>query len=352
MNSDRPLPDTRTWTPRNASESLSSVFAAECNGAEKRLLQGLQQEKSLAVDNFESGQPFESLVRQEFIRLLPRRYAVTSGRLLDRYGMTAGNCDVVVFNDFWFSPVKSASTTESRNACIPIEGVYGVGEVKQTLSAAVLDEAMEKLVKCHRLYRPRTFAHRLVENREGCDCPHGLTNPLFSFILAGGVAGGETFQSLIERFFDISKRLGRLEVCRALCVLGEGTVTWAFRDPEKDYEMRPALFVEADLYHPVFPVFSEASIRGSFLYLMQMLQLSLFHVVLGPEDLAIAYSFDNLGIKSPKDVNIALPPDKEWIELLGKPCSSAEHKGEKDLKKSIDLPVVRRSFLRSALLHD
>lgn len=325
MNSDRPLPDTRTWTPRDASESLSAVFASECNAAEKRLLHGLQQEKALAIDNFDSGVPFESLVRQEFNRLLPRRYAVTTGRLLDRDGKTAGNCDLVVFNDVWFSPVKSASTSESRNACIPIEGVYAVGEIKQTLSASNLDEAMEKMVKCQRLYRPRTYAHRLVENREGCNCPHGLTNPLFSFILAGGVAAGETFQSLIERFFDISKRLKRLEVCRALCVLGEGTVIWSFLDPEEDHQAKPALFMEADLYHPIFPIFSEASTRGSFLYLMQLLELSLFHMVLGPEDLAIAYSVDNFGIKYPKNPNIALPPDQEWIELLGKPCSSTEH---------------------------
>jgi hypothetical protein len=327
MSSDRPLPNTNEWNPRDASESLSAVYAAECNAAERRLLTGLQEEKSVAVDNFDSGLPFESLVRVELGNLLPQRYAVTSARVLDRHSKTAGGCDVVIFNDVWFSPVKSASTQDSKNAYVPIEGVYAVGEVKQSLSLALLDRAMEKMVKCHRLHRPRTYAHRVVENREGSDCPHGLTNPLFSFILAGGISPGENLQSLIERFFDISKQLKRLEVIRALCVLGQGTVIWGFRDPLNNARIDPALFVEADLFHPIFPVFSPANLRSPLLYLMQMLQLSLFHVVLGPEDLAAAYSLDSSRIKLPHDPSIALPPDQEWIELLNKPCSSNEHRG-------------------------
>jgi hypothetical protein len=324
MDSDLPIPDPSNWTPRDASQNLAAVFAAECNGAEEKLLQGLRHEKKFVIDNFDSGLPFESLVRDELKHLLPRRYTVTSGLVLDRHGKTAGNCDVVVFDDRWFSPVKYPASKDAGKPYIPIEGVYGVGEVKQTLSSAELDKAMEKLVKCHRLNRPRTYAHRVVENREGSGCPHGLTNPLFSFILAGGVAPNETFKSLIDRFFDISKQLKRLDVVRALCVLGEGTVIWGFRDPLCGDEIKPALFVKADLFHPVFPIFSPASQRGPLLFLIQMLQLGLFHVILGPEDLAAAYSFDNHGIKAPRSLDIALPPDNEWLDLLNKPCGDNE----------------------------
>src|SRR5579864_9427974 len=171
MSSDLPLPDVSRWIPRDASESLAAVFEAECNGAEERLLQGLRHEKKLAIDSFDSGLPFEGLVRTELKRLLPQRYTVTSGLILDRKGKTAGNCDVVIFDDRWFSPVKSPLAISSGRPYIPIEGVYAVGEVKQTLSAMELDNALEKLVKCHRLHRPRTYANRLVENRESGNCP-------------------------------------------------------------------------------------------------------------------------------------------------------------------------------------
>lgn len=318
--SNRPLPETNNWNPRDASDTLSSGLAKECKGAEERLLQALQHEKAFAVDNFESGLPFEGMIRHEISKLLPQRYAVTSGNVLDRDGRSAGNCDVVIFNNVWFSPVKSAATQDAGKPYLPVEGVYAVGEVKQTLSSATLDEAMEKLVKCHRLNRPRTFAHRVVENREGPTCPHGLTNPLFSFVLAGAVSQDESFTSLINRFFDISKQLKRLEVVRALCVLGEGAVVWSFHDPLNSDEMKPALFVEADLFHPIFPVFSPASFRSPFLLLLQVLHQSLFHVILGPEDVAFAYGLDATGIKRPTDPAVALPVEKEWLDLLNAPC--------------------------------
>jgi hypothetical protein len=319
-NSGRPLPDASSWGPRDASQTLASAFVEECNAAEERLLRGLQHERKSAVDSFDSGLPFEGLVRHELKRLLPRRYSVTSGLVLDRDGRTAGNCDIVVFNEIWFAPVKCPATEEPGRTYLPVEGVYAVGEVKQTLSSAALDQAMEKLVKCHRLTRPRTYAHRLVENREGCNCPHGLTNPLFSFVLAGAISPEESLQALVERFFDISRQLKRLEVIRALCILGHGTAVWSYRDPLHNGDVRPALFVESDLFHPIFPVLSSASDRGPLLFLMQMLQQGLFHVVLGPEDLAVAYSFDSAAIKVPTSPEVALPPDQEWLALADEPC--------------------------------
>jgi len=317
----RPIPDTSGWKPRDASKTLAAVFAEECAVAQERLLAYLRHEKRTAVDNFDSGLPFESMVRKELARLMPRRYSVTSGYLLDREGRTAGHCDFLAFNEAWFSPVKSSE--EKNREYLPVEGVYAVGEIKQTISQSTLDEALEKLVKCHRLSRPRTYAHRIVENRESCDCPHGLTNPLFSFVLAAEISAGESMQTLIERFFNISKQLKRLEVVRALCVLGEGTVAWSFRDPLDHHEIKPALFVEGDLFHPIFPTYSPASHRNPLLFLIQMLLLSLFHVVLGPEDLAIAYSFDNKGIQVPASPDVTLKVDDEWLDIAGRPCRRA-----------------------------
>ncbi len=317
-----PIPDTSRWKPRDVSETLFSILSKECAGAELKLLGALQHERQFNVDNFESGVPFEELVRSEIQRLLPRRYSVTSGRVLDRLGRTAGRCDIVIFNDRWFSPVKPPATQSAIGAQLPVEGVYAVGEVKQTLTLRTLDEAMEKLVNCHRLHRPRTYAHRIVENREGAACPHGLTNPLFSFIFAGGISPNEKIEDLIDRFFEISKQLKRLEVVRLLCVLGKGCVTWAFSDPLNDAETRPALFVEADLFHPIFPIFSPASHRSALLFLVQTLTQSLFHVILAPEDLAFAYGSDANGIKIPANKDIFLPVEDEWGVILNQPCSN------------------------------
>lgn len=315
------LPDTSSWQPRDASRSLSAALEKECAAAEARILQGLNRESALAVDNFDTGLPFEGLIRKEISQFLPKRYNIGGGLLLDRLGKTAGRCDIVLYNNTWFCPVKSPASEDAGLPYIPIEGAYAVGEVKQSLCASSLDRAMEKLVHAHRLVRPKTLAHRVVENREGNDCPHGLTNPLFSFVVAGSCSYKYSFQSLAERFFQINQSLKRLEVIRFLCVLNEGVICWAFRDPLRNDEVRPALFLEDDLFHPIFPVYFPASDRNPFYGLIESIHRDLFDVVLGPEDIAFAYSRAAKSVKIPKNLKICLNPDQEWLDILERPCT-------------------------------
>jgi len=239
---DSPLTDG--WQPRSeAAESLGTAFLKRCAGGERHLRHVLSQERETAIDAFDSGKPFEAAVRDELRRLLPARYAVRDGVLVDRNGLSGGHADAVIFNELWFMPVNAPTTTQPARVLMPIEGAYAVGEVKQRLTKETLEEAMEKLVIAQRLERPRTYANRLVENREADACTHGLTNPLFTFILAAEV-DESNFQSIIGHWYDINKKLKRLEVVRCLCVLGAGNVSWGFNDPLRENELRPSAFHE------------------------------------------------------------------------------------------------------------
>jgi hypothetical protein len=318
-----PIPNAGLWKPRRApSETLTSAFLNQCSVVEQEIQLRTEFERKMGIDNFDSGLPLEEIVRAGFQRLLPHRYSTRQGVLVDRLGQSAGECDVVFFNDLWFPAVKVGSTPQSRRTYLPIEGVYAVGEVKQTLSYQTLDAAMEKLVTAHRLHRPNTHRARTVENRSFSSCHHGLSNPLFSFVFATGIAEGETFQSLVERFFDINKQLRRLEVVRALCVLGYGCVIWGFK---QNAEVRPALFMLEDLYLPLVPVYFDASSQGSALYvLMENLSLHLYHSVLAPEDLVPGYGWADANVAFPTSEAVRLDPDEEWLELLKHPCSENE----------------------------
>jgi hypothetical protein len=276
-------------------------------------------EKGANVDNFDSGPGVEDIIRDALAQLLPRRYSVKAGVVTDRDGNTAGDFDVVVFNEQWFPAVKSGATPQSRRVFLPIDGVYAVCEVKQTLDIESLDAAMKKLVACHRLNRPRTHAQRIVENREGVSCTHGLSNPLYSAIIATDLRDGIELEGVINRFFDINKTLKRLEVVRALSVLGHGTVTWSFRD--NGGEVRPALFMLEDLYVPIFPVYHRMpDVQSSLYRLMADLLLHLYHSVLAPEDLAASYGPDTHPVSIPKSSDIVLKPDAEWLSSLGIVC--------------------------------
>jgi hypothetical protein len=317
------LPDTTAWRPREqASTKLGTAFSKRCLVGEEHLRRILAHERDLAVDAFDSGIPFESAVREEIGRLIPRRYEVKDGTVVDRNGLSAGQVDVIVFNHMWLTTVNAPIADHAARLLVPIEGIYAIGEVKQRLTKKTLDSAMEKLVTCHRLHRPRTYANRIVENREGSSCPHGLTNPLFSFILAGEADDGE-FEPLINRFFDINRQLRRLEVVRCLCVLGSGAVTWAFSDPLREGEIRLALFMRDDLFHPIMPAYARVTAAPPFYFLMQMLHLHLFDSVLGPEDVATAYGIRyEQALAFPKDPSVALAPDEEWLDMLSTPCTN------------------------------
>jgi hypothetical protein len=305
----RPLPDTEAWQPRkpaNAS-TVSSALAERCETLEHRISVALESARNLSFDAFDSGATAEGLVRDAFTEVLPSRYQTISGSVVDSDGMTAGDVDVVVFNAQWFPQVHAAAVAGGRRKLLPVEGVYAVGEVKQTLDERTLDEAMEKLVMCHRLLRMDTPGNRLTENRQGMPEMPGPSNPLYSFVV--GAASSSDLQALVERFFSINKSLRRREVVRGLCVLGAGTVVWATRTAN---ENSPAMFTANDLRLPIVPAYLPAPTHGPALFtLVENLLLHLYHSVLGPEDIASQYGPLDRRVKVPSTPDIHLDADPE-----------------------------------------
>ncbi|MFY0567723.1 DUF6602 domain-containing protein [Archangium lansingense] len=340
------LPNTKNWGPRkDASRTLAAAFLKRCLSAERLIKIRAQEERSMNLDNYDSGLGVEDIIREQLREILPRRYGVYSGVLNDHRGYTAGDVDIVIFNDTWFPVIKPPATSHSRRAHFPIEGAYAVCEVKQTVDFNVLDQAMEKLVSCHRLVRPATFANRLVENRDEDECFHGLTNPLYSAIIATDLRKGVRIDELVERFFYINKSLKRLEVVRALCVLGHGTVTWAFVDDSEEF--RPALFMREDVFRPIYPAYSRCETkRSSALYhLVFDLSLHLYHSVLGAEDIVVSYGEFADPIKGPSKVEISLSPDSEWADKLDQSYDGCGRVGPRDAGGGPPLSELHAEFI-------
>src|SRR5262245_47719400 len=144
------LPDVSKWQPReDASERLAKLFFKRCQQIEERILLRTKAERDGTIDNFDCGLGIEDIIRDELSKLLPARYSVHCGVVNDRYGRTVGDCDVVIFNELWFPFIRSGAAEASRRFHFPVEGVYGVLEIKSSLDYTSLDEAMAKLVACH-----------------------------------------------------------------------------------------------------------------------------------------------------------------------------------------------------------
>ena len=232
---------------------------------------------------------------------------------------------MVIFNDYWFPAVKSGPTQESRKVYLPIEGVYAVLEAKQSLTAKSLDDAMRKLVVCHRLFRPSAPYDRLVENDQRTGCTHYISNPLFSAIIAAGIGRGWSQDEAVERFIRINQMLPRTDVVHALCILGQGTVVWAYQrdpssDPTRPENLAPAKFMTEDRYAELIPVYGRTDPADSPLYeLMQTLLAHLFDSVLAPENVAVHYGHDTQ-VRVPSTTGARLLPDPKLQKLLDESC--------------------------------
>lgn len=312
-----PLPDTRHWQPRaSKSETLEHAFFIRCQQIERGILRSVADEVAMNFDNFDSGLPIEDLVRKGLRELLPGRYSVTSGIATDSLGYTAGDCDIIIFNDEWFPIIKQGATLESRRRFIPVDGAYAVFEVKQSLGPKSLDRAMQKLVTCKRLYRPKAPGNRMVENSELSSCNHFTRNPLFAGVVAVSIQDGVGRDELITRFVRINQTLPRRDVINSLCILGATTVLWGYYHSDTDAHtaqygnLKPALFMREDLYAELLPVMCGDHKDGSPLFeLIRYLLAHLYHSVLAPEDIAVQYGLKDNEIRVPTDSQYRLSID-------------------------------------------
>lgn len=251
----KPLPDTSNWKPRsNNRQALRATFLQTCRSVEARIKAESAIEKTFNINNYDSGPGLEDVVRGQFRMLLPDRYAVTAGVVIDANGDNCGDCDLIVVNRFWQSLLKYGATSESRRVHVPVESVYSVIEIKQTLTEASLDAAMEKLVMHKCLERERSEYGRLVENHNirQLDKAGASLNWRFDAILAVGCAPGIDSQ-LVERFFRTNRELPADRRVNALAILGSGYACYVstFEDSSATEHLYPASNME--YFYPEAP---------------------------------------------------------------------------------------------------
>lgn len=253
-------------------------------------------EKEFNINNFDAGPGIEDIVREQFRTLLPDRYAVTPGVVIDRNGDNCGDCDLVVANRFWAPLLKFGATNESRRVHIPVEAVYSVIEVKQTLTEDSLDEAMKKLVMYKGLERDRSEYGRITENQviNDFDKTGSTNNPRFDVVLAVSCNKG-TETELVERFFKINEQLEPNLRVNALAILGAGFAFYVFQGPDGNH--MPHLYPESDMAYfygwepqSVSPFFIKSQ-QDTLFHLYINLQQHLFLTILNFKWLKLLYGF-------------------------------------------------------------
>ncbi len=97
------------------------------------------------------GSAAEQPVRDQLEQILPRGIAVGEGFVIDSYGGTSRQQDVILYERD-ICPVFSINRTP-QTTYYPCEGVIGVGEIKSSLDRDSLQDAFEKVASVKRLRR-------------------------------------------------------------------------------------------------------------------------------------------------------------------------------------------------------
>ena len=182
--------------------NLAKVFASEAKALTEAREKALILHKS---DIRAAGNEVEMTVRTFLGRMLPPRYYVTHGHLIDAEHRVSPQLDVIVADNF---SLPSLITTEDGTEYVPATSVLAVGEVKSTYYGAkkYYKDFHEKLVAISQMHRP------LVENSiyEGIGPSSNLRditlasrnkylNNLYSFLICvnGGDFDFEKVRSLL-----------------------------------------------------------------------------------------------------------------------------------------------------------
>ena len=287
MSWDKRLPDVESWQPKVTSDStLRNSLMVTCQFAQERIVARAKAEIRFRVQNSDSGLGTEEIVREELARLLPNRYGVSPGLISDRKGRTAGDCDLIVRDPNWSPVIKPGATSESRRCHFPIEGVYAVTEIKQTLGQEQLDAAMKKLVMVNRLERAENPYGHITENQHlrYFDQEGAILNPLHTTVFATRIPDCSAFDHVVKRFGEINARLNRKDMVKMLCVLGQGTA-WYSVESGTPYN---ATYM-ADRQEPLIMQWSNKEPENAFYRYFDETMGHLTRSVLGLGDLYSAY---------------------------------------------------------------
>jgi hypothetical protein len=164
----------------------------------------------------DKGENREEILREFLEKHLPRKYGVLKGEIITSSGDRSHSADIIIF-DALSAPVLYRGKT----AVVPIESVYGIIEVKSSLSKAELLDATGKIEAFKRL-APRDLS--VIETREYVTV-HRPSRP-FGVVLGYQLASN-SLDSLSQNWAEENARIHDANYfANVIAVLGCGIIRY------------------------------------------------------------------------------------------------------------------------------
>jgi hypothetical protein len=203
------------------------------------------------------GENREEILRNFLDKNLPRRYGIGKGAVVTKEGVQSHSADIVVY-DAIECPILYAERTQ----VFPIEGVYGLIEVKSRLAKSEFLDACEK-IRVFKQLAPRDLS--VIQTRYGATV-HRPSRP-FGIVLAFGLADN-SLESLAANWEMLNSQIHDVNYfANLVAILGTGILRHEVADLSIG-EKRPLLdtdeFVELVLTSQKRQVSGEAPLEVYF----------------------------------------------------------------------------------------
>lgn len=164
----------------------------------------------------DKGENREEILRDFLSTHLPKRYGVIKGEIVTKEGLRSHSADIIIY-DALDCPILY----HGKTAVLPIEGVYGIIEVKSSLSKKEFVDAVQKIEKFKRL-ASRDLS--VIRTREYV----ALHRPSRPFgIVLGYELDRNSLDSLSTNWSEECKRIHDVDYFTNLvCVLGVGVLNY------------------------------------------------------------------------------------------------------------------------------
>ncbi|WP_395280192.1 DUF6602 domain-containing protein [Enterobacter cloacae] len=174
------------------------------------------KESGFIHHNGDKGENREEFLMDFLKTHLPKRYGVTKGEVITKEGLRSHAIDIIIYDAVNY-PVLYAGKT----SILPVEGVYGIIEVKSTLSKNEFDDAAEKITSFKKL-APRDLG--VIATREYATV-HRASRPfgiVFGFNISGNSLDSlkENWRAHCDAVHDVNY------FCNLICVLGKGVLRY------------------------------------------------------------------------------------------------------------------------------
>ncbi len=164
----------------------------------------------------DKGENREHILREFLATHLPKKYGIAKGEVVTKNGQHSHSADIIIYD-----AINCPVLYSEKTAVIPIEGVFGIIEVKSSLSKAEFVGAARQIEAFKRL-APRELG--VIETREYVTV-HRPSRP-FGLIVGFDLAGN-SLDSLSKNWQELNAEIHNVNFfANYFCVLGEGLVRY------------------------------------------------------------------------------------------------------------------------------